>query len=233
MLSRLRSEAGFTLIELLVAMTIGIVIILAAFTLIDNAVNANTQIAGRADASQRGRPAMDEITRSLRSEVCANGTAPIVSADPSQVTFTADLSDGSRVPDQRQLSYSAAGGGKITETVWPGEGTDPNLDWNTTPKTSELIADVSPDPVTVPAGAIFTYWAVTPGSGGTAFTQLGSTVAAADLIRVARVDIAFLSRPSKTTTVDKRAVNFEDSVIVRSVNPDATTPEAVCPRRAS
>jgi Tfp pilus assembly protein PilW len=232
MLNPPRAEAGFALTELLAAMVIGMVIIIAAFALIDTSFSVNRSVAGRAEASQRGRLAMDRITRELRSQVCANSATPIVSADASQVTFTADLSNGSGAvpPDQRQLAYDSATG-TITEKVWAGQGTGDNgITWNTTPKTSNVITESSPDPATTPSGAIFTYYAVTPGTGGTGFTQLSSTVLGSDLKRIARIDVAFVVRPPKTAATSRTAVNFEDSVIVRSVNPDSASPEASCPR---
>jgi prepilin-type N-terminal cleavage/methylation domain-containing protein len=230
-LSALRSEDGFTLVELLAAMVIGLIVIFAAYNLIDSSVRVNATVAGRTDASQRGRSGMDEITRVLRSQVCANGTAPVTSATPTQVTFTADLSNGSTVADQRSLVYDAVKD-TVTETVTAGSGAEPNVTFPGTPKASVVLTDADPSPSAV-GGAVFTYWAADGGSGGTAFTSLGSTVAAADLPRIARIDVGLSVRPGNSKTGDRRSALFSDSVIVRSVNPDSANPVATCPTASS
>ncbi|MEA2256233.1 MAG: hypothetical protein QOG35_2278 [Solirubrobacteraceae bacterium] len=231
MLSRLRREDGFTLVELLVAMVIGLIVIFAGFNLIDSSVRVNASVAGRTDAAQRGRLGMDAITRALRSQVCANGIAPVTTATPTQVTFTADLSNGSTVADLRSLTYDATGD-TVTQTVTSGSGTEPNVVFTGTPKSSVLLTDADPDP-SAAGGAVFTYFAATAGTGGAQFTSLGSTVAAADLPRIARIDIGLNVRPVKAKTGDKRSVLFDDSVIVRSVNPDSANPVATCPTAGS
>jgi prepilin-type N-terminal cleavage/methylation domain-containing protein len=230
-LSRLRHEDGFTLVELLAAMVIGLIVIFAGFNLIDTSVRVNASVAGRTDASQRGRLAMDDITRSLRSQVCANGVTPITSATPTSVTFTADLSNGSRPPDRRTLTYSPSAD-TVTQTVTPGSGTEPNVVFTGTTTSRVLLTDADPDP-SVAGGAVFQYFAVTPGTGGSQFTALGATVATADLPRIARIDIGLSVRPARSSTGDKRSVLFDDSVIVRSVNPDSASPVATCPSAGS
>jgi Tfp pilus assembly protein PilW len=227
MLIHLDAEDGFSLTELLAAMIIGIVIIFAAFSLIDNSVRVNGQVVGRTDATQRGRAAMDEITRSLRSVVCANNAPPITTATPTQIIFTADLSDGTRLPDQRQFTYSPTAD-TITASVVAGSGTLNNEQWVAAPKTSSVLTDSDPDPSTTPAGAIFTYWKFSPDTGGQTLLSLGSTVAQADLSRIARIDIAYVTRPANVSTIDRRAANIEDSVVLRSVDPGTSDPKTTC-----
>lgn len=227
MLIRLRAEDGFSLTELLAAMAIGIVIILAAFTVIDNSVAVNTKVAGRADATQRGRAAMDEITRALRSAVCANNTPPIRTATPTQVTFTVDLSDGTSLPAQRQFSYSPTTD-TIAQSAWTGTGTANAVQWTGTPTTSTVLTGSDPDPSTTPAGAIFTYWKLDPDTSGQTLTPLAGTVAPADLARIARIDVAYVTRPTNVSAIDDRAANFQDSIIFRSVDPDTSDPKTTC-----
>ena len=51
-------------------MTIGLVLLMAAFLLLDRATAVSQEIANRQDALQRGRGAMEAIVRDLRSQVC-------------------------------------------------------------------------------------------------------------------------------------------------------------------
>jgi Tfp pilus assembly protein PilW len=227
MLIGVGAEDGFSLIELLTAMIIGMLVIFGAFSLIDTSATVNSEVAGRTDATQRGRAGMDEITRTLRSAVCANNTPPITTATPTQIVFAADLSDGTRLPEQRQFTYSATTD-TITESIVAGSGTANAVLWVATPKTSPVLTDSDPDPATTPAGAIFTYWKFSPGSAGQTLVSLGSTVAAADLSRIARIDIAYVTRPANVSVIDARAANVEDAIVVRSVDPDTTDPKTTC-----
>jgi Tfp pilus assembly protein PilW len=228
MLTRLHAEDGFTLVELLTAMVIGMVVLFGAFTVIDGAFNVNANVSGRSDATQRGRAAMDEITRQLRSQVCASGTSRVLSASPTQVTFTADLSNGTRRPDKRQIAYDAATD-TITQSVWDGtSGSVPNVQFGATARTRVLVTDTDADPAATPAGAVFTYSAITPNTDGASFTLLGSTVPADDLDRIARIDIAYVTRPANAGSIDSRAVTFKDSVITRALFADDNDVRFAC-----
>ena len=108
-LHRLRSdESGFTLVELLAAMSIGIIILMAAFMLLDRATAISQEIANRQEALQRGRVAMEQIVRELRSQVClGDEKEPIRVAQDNLVTFYLDMSDGSKQIEQRTIRYDA------------------------------------------------------------------------------------------------------------------------------
>ena len=68
---RLRAEErGFTLIEMLTAMSIGVIVSFAIFSLVEVTMRRSADISNRVDTTQRARTAMDQITRQLRSQVC-------------------------------------------------------------------------------------------------------------------------------------------------------------------
>ena len=80
---------------------------LAVLAILDISVKQSTAVAGRVNATQRARIAMDTITRQLRSQVCYNATTPaIVSATDDAVKFHADLSDGTRAIEQREIIFN-------------------------------------------------------------------------------------------------------------------------------
>ena len=54
--------------------SIGMIVLLGAFMLLDRSFSASGQVADRADALQRGRQAMELMTRQLRSQVCLGKT---------------------------------------------------------------------------------------------------------------------------------------------------------------
>jgi hypothetical protein len=224
-LTRLRSESGFSLIELLAALMIGMVVVLAAFDVIDSGLSVSGQVSARTDASQRGRGALDTMTRALRSQVCVNGEAPVVSATATRVTFTFDLSNGSTVAKQTQLDYSSATR-TITQSTWDGSGAEPTLTFPGTGQARALLTDVDPEP----SKPIFSYWAVRDGSGGTQFDELVPPIAATDLNRIARIDIAFVAHASgQLEPQSSNASTIEDAVFVRSVDPNTSGAQVLCP----
>ena len=222
-MNRLRSQDGFSLTELLVAMIIGMFTLLAAFALIDTTTTRSMQVTGRTDASQRGRLALDAMTRALRSQVCVDGAVPIVSGDANQVTFTSDLStNGSS--DRRTITFDAATR-RLTQTVVAGVGNEPNRTFTGASTTTVLLADVAAEA----AKPVFTYWADRPGTGGSQFQQLTvSPLPPADLKRVARIDISFVARPSNAATSNTWSSTLEDSVVVRAIDNYNANPTVSC-----
>jgi prepilin-type N-terminal cleavage/methylation domain-containing protein len=223
-MTRLRSQAGFTLIELLVAMVIGMFTILAAFALIDATMSGTARVTARTEANQRGRLALDDMTRALRSEVCVNGDAPIVSADANQITFTTDLSD-TKISDKRTFSFDPATR-TISQGIATGSGVEPNRTFSGTFNTTTLLADVVADP-SLP---VFSYWADVPGTGGSQQTQLTTLpLPVTDLERVARIDITFVARPTAAAQTPAWSSTFEDSVTLRAVDGNTANPTFECP----
>ncbi len=71
LMRRLRSEDGFTLPELLITMAIAMIVSLATFTLIEIVMKRSGEVGARVETTATARTAMDQITRQLRSQVCA------------------------------------------------------------------------------------------------------------------------------------------------------------------
>jgi type II secretory pathway pseudopilin PulG len=223
-MTQLRSQDGFSLTELLVAMIIGMATILSAFTLIDTTTTKSAQVTARTDASQRGRIALDAMTRQLRSQVCVNGVAPIVSATASQVTFTTDLS-GSGNSDLRTLAFDPVTR-RLTQSVTQSNGQpEPLRLFTGATNTATLLADV----VAETAKPVFTYWADKPGTGGSQLLPLTTNpMPIADLKRIARIDIAFVARPSAATTSSAWSSTLEDSITVRAIDANNADPTIAC-----
>ena len=88
MSARLRREDGHTLPELLTALMMATVILLATFALLDHVLNRTAETQARVEATQKGRQAMDTMTRAIRSSVCLSATTPAISR---RVGHVADL----------------------------------------------------------------------------------------------------------------------------------------------
>jgi prepilin-type N-terminal cleavage/methylation domain-containing protein len=221
-------QSGFTLPELLTSIVIGMIVIMAAFMLLDRAVTGSAQIADRADASQRGRVAMEEITQRLRSEVCLGDAQPIVSAADDAITFYTNLSSNPNAAQKRTLRYVASEK-RLYEDIYTGTGTFPALTFPSSPNTTrELVRPivqatkkVGTTTVTLP---FFRYYKYTPNTTTGALTQLTTTpLSADDAADVVMVAVAFRALPIRKVerTSDDAAFGstFEGQAYVRLADP--------------
>jgi prepilin-type N-terminal cleavage/methylation domain-containing protein len=220
---RLADERGFTLPELLVAMSVGLIVLLAAFMLVDRTFSASGQIADRSDALQRGRQAMELMTRQLRSQVCVGeADRPIVSASGNSVSFYADLSDSNRV-QLRTLSYNPTTR-RITQAIIAGAGTYPDLTFTSPPSTTILLTRVEPVMDGTAPRAIFRYY----GYDSTGALQLlgpppsspQSALPATAVGRVAVIKVGFRSFADRNLTRDADSTVIENDVYVRIADPE-------------
>jgi prepilin-type N-terminal cleavage/methylation domain-containing protein len=220
--SRISDERGFSLPELLVAMFIGMIILLAAFMLLDRSFSASGQIADRSEALQRGRQAMELITRQLRSQVCVGDTTPIVSATDSSISFYADMTDGTPANPikQRTLSYSSTTD-TITETVTPSTGTYPTLTFAggaSTPLLTKVKQILENNGTTL--RPIFRYYGYQTGTtNGTLVPLTPTPLSATDLKRVALIKVGFRSFAMRPISNDKDSTVLEDDVYTRTAVP--------------
>ena len=141
MRNRLNSERGMTLPEVLVTMTIALVLSLATFALVDMTIRRTGEITARVDGVQRGRVAMDLMTRQLRSQVCLG---PRRRRRPRS----------SRPPRPRSPSTSSMGD-PSTKAARLGEAT-------ATPLVAEKRADARDHESYAPARSIERRWVGTP-----------------------------------------------------------------------
>ena len=142
------------------------IILLAAFTVIDRSFLGNKAIADREDALQRGRNALELITRQLRSQVCVQQSPalmPITSGGDNTMTFFTYMGDPSAAtsaqrdpttnqpfPEQHTITYAS---NKITETDAKVTSISP-LVVASPYKTTTLATNVI-----LPSGKLFQYFA--------------------------------------------------------------------------
>jgi type II secretory pathway pseudopilin PulG len=241
MSARLRSEEGFTLIELIAGMAIAIVVLLAAFDLLDTTVSLTTKTQARTVATARGRQALDTMERSLRSEVCLDKDHPIVDATwtggTQTVTFYADFSDGSgAAPPQRHVLAYDSVAGTITDSVYTGvyqgTGNPPTAVYGTAPEVTTLATDVAPD-TDVPADAsgkrpVFRFYKFDGSTPPQYLGPLALPLSAADSSAVTKVGIAFATRREDAPASDPPLATMQDDVYVRSADPNLTSPTPSC-----
>lgn len=220
-------ESGFALTELLVAMTVGLVVLLAAFLLLDRAQSVSNEVSDRQDAVQRGRLAMEKLTRQIRSQVClGNTTEPITYGTANQVTFFADLADGSKNVERRSIIYDPDAK-TIREEVFPGVGTYPDLSFAPTPTESRILL-ARAEPVTSPVTPFLRYYAYDPNGAPGALRELPQPLSATDAPLVVMVKIAFVALPDGKRSLNRDATTFLNDVYVRLANPTVPTQGPRC-----
>jgi prepilin-type N-terminal cleavage/methylation domain-containing protein len=231
---RLRAQQGFTIVELLIAMSILGIVAAGAMTMIQVVLHQSRGVVERTDAMQRGRLALDEMTRQIRSQVCLNATTPgLAAATASSLTFYSDFSDGYvDVPAQRTVTYDPASQ-RITSQKSDGvKDAAGAITFPTVTERRQVLSDAVLVPDTTlspPAVPIFQYFAYTSGAApwtpSVALTSF--PLSAADLARTARIRITFVAR-STTAKDDTFATRFADDVFLRTADPNATKPDPKC-----
>jgi hypothetical protein len=220
--ARLRSERGFTVVETVVAAAVGSVVMLAIFFLLDTSVKQSSGVNARVDSTQRGRAAMESITRELRSQVCFAfpSTAPPVSltaASDYSVTFYGFSGSGTFVPSRRTIWWDT-NTNSIKESVEPGVPAAGPVTSFGTAQTRTILTDVKPPLKPAPAppntsDVVFSYQR-------TDGTALGATpLSATDLGRVGRIVVRFNTTPA-TKGSSTQTTSFESQVFVRTADPN-------------
>lgn len=220
---RLRAESGMTLIEVLVASSVGMIVVLAIFAMLDSSVRMNTGVMSRTDAMQRGRLAMDVLTQELRSQVClADRTSAIAAdSDENSVSFYSDFSDGdgSEPPTKRTLSFDPDTGAIQTQ-IFAATRLEPSYgQFVTSPTTTNLRLENASLQEGVPFLQYYAYeWKGDP-PRPEATLKLPTPLSSSDARRVARIDIAFVSRPTGEKD-DDHGVNLTDQIMARHSDPN-------------
>ncbi|MGH2969374.1 MAG: PilW family protein [Solirubrobacteraceae bacterium] len=231
-MSRIRQEEGFTLPELLIAITIALVISLASFALIEVSMRRAGDVAGRVEASQKGRAAMDFISRQVRSQVCLSSTIPpMASAKAAEVSFYVDLSDGSAgaPPELHTITHDPVAR-TLVERAYVGAGVSPNIVYPAAPTRTKVLAEdvVAYRP---PGGSadlpIFQYSAFNLATPPRPELVLPVPLNATDLARVARIEVNFRKLPPGRTTT-RGSIVLQDEIYVRAANPNDPAPTPTC-----
>lgn len=227
MLRRLSDNRGFTVIELVVAMSLGMIVLLAAFTVIDRSFKTNKDIQDRTDALSRGRIVLELMTRQIRSMTCAGQNTPIALGTDNEVDFYGYMGDptvGSTLPQLHKLVYDPVAK-TLTSTdyaVTSVDTTPPTVSATPVRPTRTLLTNVMPNQAGAPVFSYYTYDAgATQGTG--TFSQLTAGAAGlstTDRPRVVKVVINFLTRPTGINVSDPHSTTFQDDVFWRAVDPE-------------
>jgi Tfp pilus assembly protein FimT len=241
---RLGDESGFSLMELLVAATVGMVVLLATFNLMDASTKASAAVEDRVEALQRGRTAYEQIVQRLRSQVCPDTNTPAISyGGDSQVDFNTEIdpigaaaSDDVFDPERRSIRLQTETVGtesrvRLNEYVWNNYASTGTHDRKTAliDYTGNALED---EPAAAngegrAVGApvpIFRYYAFLGNDPATPALLLETPLSATDMARVVKIAISFDARPGRRRATKNRTdTTFEGDVYVRTADP--TDPE--------
>jgi prepilin-type N-terminal cleavage/methylation domain-containing protein len=237
LMRRLRTdESGFSLVELLVSVVIGLIVVSAAFNLLDASTQASSDVTDRVDATQRGRAAMEQMQQVLRSEVCLDTNTPAITyGDSDRVDFYADLGDEDFTPEARRLRFvenGTTGRGDILEDVWTTLSDPPENTYNGAPTRTRLVmgemaramedqaqeSRAVGDPVPV-----FRYYGFVGSDPARPDDLLQTPLSATDKARVVRIAVAFDSQPGRPTgglqAREELDTTYENDIYVRTADP--------------
>jgi hypothetical protein len=212
-----RNESGQTLVELMIGMVIGLVVLGAAFMILDAATPLAGRTQDRVDAYQRGRLAMDVIASELRSQVCLPGAIPAIvplNSNNNEIWFYANTGDDATAPQRRRI-YLA--GDQIKEDLWKGTfAANGSVTFQVDPTSTRILIT----PVALaPATSLFSYWGFDANLPAAVNQPIGIPVSATNAQKVVQVDVSFVSRPTRATAASKRDSTFQQSVFFRTADP--------------
>lgn len=196
--ARVAGQAGFTMIELLVAMSLALVILFAAFGLIDLATRVSSQDTDRVDATTQARAGMETLVQELNSGCVtsdispilastSSGITPAVNTDATHLVFVDGLGqsgtlgqDGSIQPVEHVVSLNA--NGTLTDTSYAyASGSYPTLQtaptWTFGPTklgTHVLLAHVSQQTIAGSTIPMFRYYSYSNPSNTTTQSLIGA-----------------------------------------------------------
>jgi prepilin-type N-terminal cleavage/methylation domain-containing protein len=137
--TRLRNKDGFTLIELLIAMALGLIVSLAAFSILEFTTSDVSRITNRAHVDQTGRVALEKIMLQLHSACVAVTITPIEpKSNENTIKFVSETSplNSKQEPISslstvklHEITYNKATG-TLTEKSRPSVGTNPLFKFN-------------------------------------------------------------------------------------------------------
>jgi len=212
-------------IELVFGLAVALIILFAALGVLGRAFGLNAKISSRIDASQRGRQAIDLMIRPLRSGICPDPfTASLIGGSDTQISFFADLSDGSRPPAIYSFVFDP-GQRTISERRSDGTGASPNTTWPATPtSTRVLLSDV----VATVGAPVFRFNAFDAATPPRPTIVLPTPLSAVNVPTASRITISFTVRPTGQTQTTGLATNLQDEVDLRSADPNQPRPAPQC-----
>ena len=151
------SAGGFTLVELLVSMLTGMIVIAAAYLVMQVAFDQAQNTFTRVDATQRARETLENIENQLHS-ACVGGSAPIQpGSTANSLSFLSYYGTAATAkPLYEQLTYNASAGTLIEAA---STATETNGVWSAgaSATTTTLLTNVASQSASTPVFQYYEY----------------------------------------------------------------------------
>ncbi|HZL48165.1 MAG TPA: prepilin-type N-terminal cleavage/methylation domain-containing protein [Solirubrobacteraceae bacterium] len=247
---RLRGEHGYTLIELLVAMALGLIVSLAAFSLLEFTSSDVSRITGRVHVDQTGRVALEKIMLQLHSACVVQSVVPIQASSTAEklrfISETSPLNTKNEPTSSlstvrlHEIAYSKAKG-TLVEESWPSTSASkpPEYKFNELEPTKRTLLTSVEQTEAVPIFQYYRYWK----EGDTGFqasedagklnpTSITAPFTEAEAKTIAKVTVNFTLAPEgheSSFAKGDRPVALEDSAIFRLAPSSEETGESNFP----
>jgi hypothetical protein len=218
--ARFSDERGFTLVEMVISIFAGLIVIFAAFAILDISLRQSSRIADRVSADQRGRLTMEKIMLRLHSSCVAAETTPvepgstenkllIVSQTGSQASFT-----------EVTLHKIYFEKGNLVDASYLNTGAKPAPNWEfseVASSTQTLLTGVtqSENSKTKAAIPIFQYYKY---EGSKLSEALKSPLSEPDANATAAIAVSFTAAPESGNVgkiAGDRTVDLTDTAVLR------------------
>jgi type II secretory pathway pseudopilin PulG len=239
MKARLARAHGFTLIEMLVATAAGMIVLLAAFALLDVSASQSSRIGDKVDADQQARTAMENIMLELHSSCVAAATTPVqAGSDDTSIGFISQMGSNSNFQSVDLHVIHLSGLNLIDDAYQSDVGTVApawTFPYPGAPTSSRTLLDH----VSQAGGGtqpIFQYYRYYNSSdvGGVLGeidpTPLTTPLSAGDAQLTTQVNVGFTVGPESGNPEPTRAVNLNNTAVLRfsPSSGDPTTTNTAC-----
>jgi len=217
-----RSEHGFTLIEILVAMVTGLIVVGAAFTILEVSMRQSGRIADKVNANQRGRVALEKIMLELHSSCVANGANPIMATSTATRLIFQSHSGSSEPFFTTGLKHEIylEGTTLFDRTFQSTSGIESRWLWSATPLATVPLLTKAYAPASGSMFEYFKYTKLTPKEleegNHVALNQiLVVPLGAEDAKAAAKVNVNFSAAPDTNNTATPLTVAFSAGAVLR------------------
>ncbi len=220
-------EQGFTLIEMLVTLMTGIVIILAAFSILDVSLTQSSRISERVEVDQRARLAMEKILLELHSSCVADNINPVqAESKGTEARFISEPGSAAAFTSVTEHRI-ALENGKLIDSSYPStSGEGEKWKFSTTPSHSQVLLTNVSETGSTP---IFQYFRYVNGNLSTT-PQITPTesLTSEHAEETAEITVTFTAAPTTNEESGGRSVELTDTAVLRFDPASATGSNEPC-----
>jgi type II secretory pathway pseudopilin PulG len=226
-----RGEQGFTLVEMLVTLVTGIVIVLAAFSILDVSLSQSSRINERVDADQRARLAMEKILLELHSSCVIVDVNPVeVGSESEMIKFISQQGSEAyfNTVTKHEIKLNKAAG-TLTDASYASVEPSSSGTWTfpaTATSKQTLLTNVSLSKEGEKTVPLFKYYKYE--NGNLATTELPTPLNEENAANTAEITVSFTTAPTSNRTTGGRTVDLADTAVLRFDPASATGTNEPC-----